>query len=264
MRTIRPLFLAIIVLTMLLMVIESPARAETILYDVTTTTYMFLPTTEHVLTTRSEVIQITDHGPQANESPRWTTESLGQVLIWDEDPGVLSEAEMLLFGNHCGVIPGNPLPRRVQVTAAAGGGNFAWMPGHPSEASTDPHAFFCLKWGHQSTTTWQEQVSIGKRVSAVPPSSQVKVFITQPGSGATVSGIVWVVLWVEDISGTSNVFTLSVDGKQIRTVTTSSRGPVAIPWPTTPVPNGTHTLTGTVRDATGKTGTTSITVTLNN
>jgi len=33
---------------------------------------------------------------------------------------------------------------------------------------------------------------------------------------------------------------------------------------TTPVPNDTHTLTGTVRDATGNTGTTSITVILKN
>jgi hypothetical protein len=78
---------------------------------------------------------------------------------------------------------------------------------------------------------------------------------------------VWVVLWVEGTSGASNVFTLSADGTQVRTQTTSSRGPVTLPWPTvgtTPVPNGTHTLTGTVRDATGNTGTTSITVILKN
>jgi hypothetical protein len=102
-----------------------------------------------------------------------------------------------------------------------------------------------------------------------PPPSPVKVFITQPLGGATVSGTVWVVLWAEGTSGTSNTFTLSADGKQVRTQTTSARGPVTIPWPTTPVgttpvANGTHTLTGTVRDATGNTGTTSITVILKN
>jgi len=103
-----------------------------------------------------------------------------------------------------------------------------------------------------------------------PPASALKVFITQPATAATVSGTVWVTLWVQGTSGASNVFTLSADGKQIGSPTTSSRsGPVTIPWPTkpigaTPVPNGTHTLTGTVRDATGNTGTTSITVIVNN
>jgi hypothetical protein len=97
----------------------------------------------------------------------------------------------------------------------------------------------------------------------------LRVFITQPKTGATVSGTVWVVMWVEGTSGASNVFTLSADGKQVGSQTTSSRGPVTIPWVTkpvgaTPVPNGTHTLTGTVRDATGNTGTTSISVILRN
>jgi len=41
--------------------------------------------------------------------------------------------------------------------------------------------------------------------------------------------------------------------------TTSTRGPVTLPWDTRSVINGTHTLTATVRDAQGNTGTTSIT-----
>lgn len=107
-------------------------------------------------------------------------------------------------------------------------------------------------------------IGMGVKPQAPPPST-VKVFITQPRNGDTVSGTVWVVLWAEDTSGASNTFTLSADGRQISSQTTSSRGPVTIPWPTTPaggtpVTNGTHTLTGTVRDAAGNTGTTSITV----
>jgi hypothetical protein len=100
-----------------------------------------------------------------------------------------------------------------------------------------------------------------------PPPGELKVFITQPKAGSTVSGTVWVVMWVEGTSGSSNVFTLSVDGKVIRSETTSSRGPVTIPWFTVNNPdaaNGTHTLTGRVRDATGKSGSTSITVIVNN
>jgi hypothetical protein len=60
----------------------------------------------------------------------------------------------------------------------------------------------------------------------------VKVFITQPHAGAPVSGTTWVVLWVEGTSGASNVFTLSTPSGVIGTKTTSSRGPVSIPWNT--------------------------------
>ncbi len=97
-----------------------------------------------------------------------------------------------------------------------------------------------------------------------PPPTTLKVFITQPKATATVSGTAWIVLWVEGTSGASNTFTLSADGTQIATRTTTVRGPVSIPWATQGLTNGTHTLTGTVRDATGNTGTTSITVIVNN
>lgn len=97
-----------------------------------------------------------------------------------------------------------------------------------------------------------------------PPPATLKVFITQPKATATVSGTAWIVLWVEGTSGAANTFTLSADGTQIATRTTTARGPVSIPWPTTALPNGTHTLTGTVRDATGNTGTTTMTVIVSN
>jgi hypothetical protein len=119
--------------------------------------------------------------------------------------------------------------------------------------------------GERASRTSPEFTFVGRRQA--PPPSTLKVFITQPHNGDTVSGTVWVVMWVEGTSGSSNVFTLSVDGKVIRPETTSSRGPVTIPWFTVNNPNalnGTHTITGTVRDATGKTGTTSISVILKN
>jgi hypothetical protein len=75
------------------------------------------------------------------------------------------------------------------------------------------------------------------------------------------------VIWAEGTSGSSNVFMLSVEGKVINSAPTSSRGPVTIPWFTVSNPNavnGTHTLGASVRDATGQTGSTSITVIVNN
>ena len=43
-------------------------------------------------------------------------------------------------------------------------------------------------------------------------------------------GTVWVFVWAEGTTGSANVFTLSADGKQIGSQTTSSHGPVTIPW----------------------------------
>jgi thermitase len=96
-----------------------------------------------------------------------------------------------------------------------------------------------------------------------PPASAVKAFITQPASNASVTGTTWVVLWAEGTSGSANVYTLSVDGVQINSTNAGgSRGPVSIPWNTGSVAKGTHTLKATVRDASGKVGTMSITVTV--
>jgi hypothetical protein len=95
---------------------------------------------------------------------------------------------------------------------------------------------------------------------APTPSGPLKVFITQPKAGATVSSTSWVVMWVEGTTGAANTFTLSADGAAVGNRTTSARGPVTIPW--TPTTNGIHRLTAGVRDAAGRTGTTSLTITV--
>ena len=112
--------------------------------------------------------------------------------------------------------------------------------------------------------------AIGRRQAAAPAPpptttpSALRVFMTQPAASATVSGTAWVVLWVEGTSGSANVFTLSADGRQVGSQTTSARGPVSIAWNTASVANGAHTLTATVRDAAGRGGTVSITVIVRN
>jgi hypothetical protein len=99
-----------------------------------------------------------------------------------------------------------------------------------------------------------------------PPTSNgaLRVFITQPRGSATVGGTAWVVMWVEGTTGSSNAFTLSVDGVTVGSETTSARGPVTIPWVTSRNGNGSHMLRATVRDAAGNTGSTSATVTVRN
>jgi hypothetical protein len=97
-----------------------------------------------------------------------------------------------------------------------------------------------------------------------PPGGTLQVHITQPASGATVSGTSWVTLWLDGSSGTSNTYTLTVAGRSVATTTTSSRGPVSMPWDTTTVANGAQTLTASARDATGNTGASSIPITVSN
>jgi hypothetical protein len=110
----------------------------------------------------------------------------------------------------------------------------------------------------------RRQASAPPAPSPPPPSSTLRVFMTQPRASATVGGTVWVVLWVEGTSGSANVFTLSADGRQVGSHTTSARGPVSLPWGTTSAANGAHTLTATVRDASGNSGSVSITVVVKN
>jgi hypothetical protein len=110
-------------------------------------------------------------------------------------------------------------------------------------------------------------VTVANRVStpAPPPSTgALKVFITQPRASASISGTAWVVVWAEGTSGSANAFTLRVGNATIGSQNTAARGPVTIPWTTSSVANGTHTVTATVRDAAGKTGSASVNVTVRN
>jgi len=247
------------------------SAAETLLYDVTSVGFVSftVPTLSEGGPVRVEIL---DNGPITPDGmPRWTsgTSETGGFVVFDRAPADLSAPDMHVFGNHCADIG-----RAAGLTAMArvvqdefGGGNFAWLSGFGPDGAPDPFAFFCLKGSHQSTTTYSERLLIGKRVFATPaPPSPVKAFITQPRNTKTVGGTVWVVMWAENTTGSSNTFTLSADGKQVATQTTSSRGPVAVPWHTATgsVPNGTHTLTATIGDSSGNAGTTSITVIVNN
>jgi hypothetical protein len=97
-----------------------------------------------------------------------------------------------------------------------------------------------------------------------PPGGPIGVFITQPRNGDTVRGVVWFTIWIEGAAAGSKTYTLSEGGRTLATTTTTSSGPVSIPWSTTAADNGARTPTIGVRDSAGATGSGSINVTVAN
>jgi hypothetical protein len=90
------------------------------------------------------------------------------------------------------------------------------------------------------------------------------VGVTQPKSGATVSGTVWTTVWVTGAAAGTKTYTATVAGQQLATVNTTSSGPVSLAWNSTAVPNGTQTLTVTVRDSAGAVGSSNVPVNVQN
>jgi len=92
----------------------------------------------------------------------------------------------------------------------------------------------------------------------------IKVFITAPANGATVRGTVWFTVWLENAAAGDRTVTLSVNGTTITSTTTTSNGPISLPWSTTTADNGSRTATVTVRDSANATGRASITLNVAN
>jgi Domain of unknown function (DUF1929)/Glyoxal oxidase N-terminus/PKD domain/Bacterial Ig domain len=82
----------------------------------------------------------------------------------------------------------------------------------------------------------------------VTVQNSLRVFITNPAANATVTGTTWVDVWVEGVSGSANVFTLSVGGVVVASATDPGRH-VTLPWDTRQTPNGSRILAAQVRDA---------------
>lgn len=123
-----------------------------------------------------------------------------------------------------------------------------------------PDIFYVKGTNHRGNDT---VLAVGRK--EVPPPAALSVSMTAPHNGDTVSGTNWVVLWVNGGGTVSKTYSLSVDGKAVGTPqTTTSNGPVTLPWSTTSFPNGTHTLTGSVSTADGATGSVSISILVSN
>jgi hypothetical protein len=96
-----------------------------------------------------------------------------------------------------------------------------------------------------------------------PPTGTLKVAVTQPGNGATVRGTQWVIIWVDGAAAGNKTYTLTANGRTVWTEANGSR-PASFPWTTTSGPNGATTLTVSVKDASGNTGSTGVNVTVSN
>src|SRR5204862_7029363 len=92
----------------------------------------------------------------------------------------------------------------------------------------------------------------------------IKVFITAPANGATVRGTVWFTVWLENAAAGSRTVTLSVNGTNITSTTTTANGPISLPWSTSAADNGSRTATIMVRDSASATGRASITLNVAN
>ena len=116
--------------------------------------------------------------------------------------------------------------------------------------------------GGGRTATASRAVTVSN-AAPPPPGGTLRVFITSPSSGATVSGTVWVNIWVEGAVTGNHVFTLRAAGTTVGGATDSGVH-VTLPWNTPGTPNGATSLSATVQDASGNSGSTSIPVTVGN
>src|SRR5262249_20393035 len=89
------------------------------------------------------------------------------------------------------------------------------------------------------------------------------IALTSPSSGQTVSGTTWANIWINSPGTAPFTFTLTAAGATVWSESQSATH-VTLPWITTNTPDGPQTLTVTVRDSAGATGTASVNVIVQN
>jgi hypothetical protein len=140
------------------------------------------------------------------------------------------------------------------VNVYAGTNNtFGWNTTNVSNATHTLKATVTDSAGQAGTASRSVTVS---NVAATPAPT---VSFTAPAAGSTVRGTVTVTLAATGGSGTGYTYKFAVDGVTVYTGTGNT-----FSWNTTAVTNAAHTLTATVTDSLGKTGTASRSVTVSN
>jgi hypothetical protein len=169
----------------------------------------------------------------------------------------------------------------VSVGLAAGGGAPAYtyrlsVEGNPVFASTTSATSTSYSWNTTAVADGSHTLSLtvtdstGVTATATrtvtvsnPTGGTLQVALTSPSPGATVSGTVWVNVWVQGAAAGAKMYTMTVGDTTVWSESSSSTH-VTLPWMTTSTPNGQRTLVVTVRDSAGATGTASVTVTVQN
>jgi hypothetical protein len=146
----------------------------------------------------------------------------------------------------------------IAFTLAIDGAQAYTTSGTATTASFNWNASGAASGTHTLTLTVRDganRTATATRKVTVAGAGTLKVFITSPADGTTVSGTVWSDVWVEGAVAGSRTFTLAIGGITLATGTDASNH-VTLPWDSTRVGNGTQTLVATVRDASGNSGST--------
>src|SRR5207237_549952 len=81
----------------------------------------------------------------------------------------------------------------------------------------------------------------------------LSVAVTTPSPGATVSGTVWVTIWVDGAAAGNKTYTITANGTQVWNESNGD-SPASLPWVTTNGRNGTKALAVPVRASGGAAG----------
>ena len=142
------------------------------------------------------------------------------------------------------------------TTTAATSASFAW---NTTTVANGNHAL-----GLTVTDSASRSASATRGVTVSNTSTgTLRVTLTTPTPGSTVSGTVWVNIWVDGATAGSNAYTMTVGSSTVWSQSSTDTH-VALPWVTTNTPNGPQTLVAAVRDASGNTGSGSVSVTVQN
>jgi len=141
------------------------------------------------------------------------------------------------------------------TTTTAGAASFTW---NTTTASNGSHTLgLSVTDGAGATATATRAVTVSNTTGTL------QIFLTTPASGATVSGTVWVNVWVEGAVAGAKSYTMTVGSTTLWTQSSTDTH-VTLPWTTTSTPDGVRTLAVDVTDASGNTGRGTVTVTVQN
>ncbi|HEX2437031.1 MAG TPA: Ig-like domain-containing protein [Methylomirabilota bacterium] len=142
------------------------------------------------------------------------------------------------------------------TTSSSGSATFAW---NTSAVADGSHTLvLTVTDGAGTTASSSRTVTIANATSGT-----LDVALTTPAAGATVSGTVWVNIWVNGGSTGTKAYTMTVGGQTVWSESSTSSH-VTLPWVTSSTPNGARTLVVTVQDPGTGTGTASVQVTVQN